>query len=109
MKDTRLIALIEAGQMRALKAAAKREKVSLAEIVRRALTNYLRRWNDGKENHPIGPSQASGWIDSIWQNAVSWCSAPGGCSDPREICSEDFESQGGSKEVKSKAPRAIAT
>jgi hypothetical protein len=42
MKDTRLIALIEAGQMRALKAAAKREKVSLAEIVRRAITNYLK-------------------------------------------------------------------
>jgi len=42
MKDTRLIALIEAGQMKALKAAAKREKVSLAEIVRRAITNYLK-------------------------------------------------------------------
>ena len=42
MKDTRLIALIEAGQMRALKAEAKREKVSLAEIVRQAITNYLK-------------------------------------------------------------------
>jgi len=42
MKDTRLIALIEAGQMRALKAAAKREKVSLAEIVRRAISSYLK-------------------------------------------------------------------
>ena len=42
MKDTRLIALIEAGQMRALKAAAKRENVSLAEVVRRAIGSYLR-------------------------------------------------------------------
>jgi hypothetical protein len=42
MKDTRLIALIEAGQMRRLKAAAKREKVSLAEIVRRAIDVYLK-------------------------------------------------------------------
>jgi Ribbon-helix-helix protein, copG family len=42
MKDTRLIALIEAGQMRALKAAAKREKVSLAEVVRRAIDAYLK-------------------------------------------------------------------
>jgi hypothetical protein len=41
MKDTRLIALIEAGQMRRLKAAAKREKVSLAEVVRRAISAYL--------------------------------------------------------------------
>jgi hypothetical protein len=42
MKDTRLIALIEPGQMRALKAAAKRERVSLAEIVRRAISSYLK-------------------------------------------------------------------
>lgn len=42
MKDTRLIALIEPGQMRALKAAARREKVSLAEIVRRAISSYLK-------------------------------------------------------------------
>jgi hypothetical protein len=37
MKDTRLIALIEAKQMKMLKAVAKREKISLAEVVRRAL------------------------------------------------------------------------
>jgi hypothetical protein len=43
MKDQRLIALIEPGQMKALKAAAKREKVSLAEIVRRALSMYLKK------------------------------------------------------------------
>ncbi len=42
MKDTRLIALIEAKQMKALKAAAKREKVSSGEVVRRAITNYLK-------------------------------------------------------------------
>jgi len=43
MKDKRLIALIEPGQMKALKAAAKRGKVSLAEIVRRALAVYLKK------------------------------------------------------------------
>ncbi len=43
MKDTRLIALIEQKQMKALKAAAKREKVSLGEIVRRAISAYLRK------------------------------------------------------------------
>ncbi len=32
MKDTRLIALIEAKQMKALKAAAKRKQVSLGEV-----------------------------------------------------------------------------
>jgi len=37
MKDTRLIALIERKQMKVLKAAAKRQKISLAEVVRRAL------------------------------------------------------------------------
>jgi len=37
VKDTRLIALIEAKQMKVLKAVAKREKISLAEVVRRAL------------------------------------------------------------------------
>jgi hypothetical protein len=42
MKDTRLIALIEAKQMRALRAAAKREKASLAEVVRRAINSYLK-------------------------------------------------------------------
>jgi Ribbon-helix-helix protein, copG family len=42
MKDTRLIALIEAKQMKALKAAAKREKVSLGEVVRRAISSYLK-------------------------------------------------------------------
>jgi predicted HicB family RNase H-like nuclease len=42
MKDTRLIALIEAKQMKALKAAANREKVSLAEVVRRAINAYLK-------------------------------------------------------------------
>jgi hypothetical protein len=41
MKDTRLIALIEAKQMKALRAAARREKVSLAEVVRRAISAYL--------------------------------------------------------------------
>ena len=33
--------LIEAKQMRSLKAVAKREKVSLAEVVRRAISAYL--------------------------------------------------------------------
>ncbi len=42
VKDTRLIALIERKQMKALKAAAKREKVSLGEVVRRAITKYLK-------------------------------------------------------------------
>jgi Ribbon-helix-helix protein, copG family len=42
MKDTRLIALIESAQMRALKATAKRDKVSLAEVVRRAISEYLK-------------------------------------------------------------------
>jgi hypothetical protein len=42
MKDTRLIALIESKQMKALKALAKRENISLGEVVRRAITNYLR-------------------------------------------------------------------
>ena len=42
MKDRRLIALIEPKQMKALKAAAKREKVSLAEVVRRAIDAYLK-------------------------------------------------------------------
>jgi hypothetical protein len=41
MKDTRLIALIEGKQMKGLKVAAKREKVSLAEVVRRAIDAYL--------------------------------------------------------------------
>ena len=41
MKDTRLIALIEVGQMKALKAAAKREKSSVAEVVRKAIDAYL--------------------------------------------------------------------
>jgi len=43
VKDTRLIALVEAGQMKALKAVAKREKASLAEIVRRAIDEFLER------------------------------------------------------------------
>jgi hypothetical protein len=42
VKDTRLIALIERKQMKALKAAAKREGVSLGEVVRRAITRYLK-------------------------------------------------------------------
>ena len=42
MKDTRLIALIERKQMKALKAISKREKVSLGEIVRRAISSYLK-------------------------------------------------------------------
>jgi len=37
------IALIEPGQMRALKAVSKREKASSAEIVRRALAMYLKK------------------------------------------------------------------
>jgi hypothetical protein len=41
MKDTKLLALIEASQMADLKAEARRRGVSLAEIVRRALTAYL--------------------------------------------------------------------
>jgi hypothetical protein len=42
MKDTRLIALIERKQMKALKAAAKRKGVSLGEVVRRAISSYLK-------------------------------------------------------------------
>jgi len=42
MKDTRLIALVERKQMNALKAAAKRENISLAEVVRRAISKYLK-------------------------------------------------------------------
>jgi predicted HicB family RNase H-like nuclease len=41
MKDTRLIALIEPSQMKALKAAAKRQNVSLAEVVRQAIAAHL--------------------------------------------------------------------
>jgi Ribbon-helix-helix protein, copG family len=43
VKDTRLIALIETKQMKALKTVAKRQKVSLAEVVRRAINEYLAR------------------------------------------------------------------
>jgi len=42
MKDTRLIALIEAKQMKALKATAKRKQVSLGEVVRQAIYRYLK-------------------------------------------------------------------
>jgi hypothetical protein len=42
MKDTRLIALVEARQMKALKAVAKRGNISLGEVVRRAITRYLK-------------------------------------------------------------------
>jgi hypothetical protein len=42
MKDTRLIALIEAKQMKALKATAKRKGVSLGEVVRQAISRYLK-------------------------------------------------------------------
>jgi hypothetical protein len=48
VKDTRLIALIEAVQMKALLDRAKRENTSLAEQVRRALTQYLK---SKKENN----------------------------------------------------------
>jgi hypothetical protein len=41
MKDARLIALIEPSQMRTLKAAAERKKVSLAEVVRQAIAAHL--------------------------------------------------------------------
>lgn len=41
MKDTRLIALIEPGQLKRLKAAAKHDKVSMAEVVRRAIAQFL--------------------------------------------------------------------
>jgi hypothetical protein len=43
VKDTRLIALIEPAQMKALKARSKRDKISLAEVVRRALAMYLKK------------------------------------------------------------------
>jgi predicted HicB family RNase H-like nuclease len=43
MKDTRLIALIEASQMKALKQAAKKQGVSLATVVRQALAEFLER------------------------------------------------------------------
>ena len=42
MKDTRLIALIESTQMKALVARTKREGISIAEGVRRALEMYLK-------------------------------------------------------------------
>lgn len=43
MKDARLIALIERGQMRRLKAAAKRQKITMAEAVRKAIDLFLER------------------------------------------------------------------
>jgi len=43
MKDTRLIALIEPSMMKAALAASKKAKVSVAEIVRRALQDYLKK------------------------------------------------------------------
>jgi hypothetical protein len=41
MKDTRLIALVEPSMMKAIVAASKKAKVSVAEIVRRALQEFL--------------------------------------------------------------------
>jgi hypothetical protein len=40
-KDTRLIALIEESTMKALLAQSKKLDVSLAEVVRRAIAEYL--------------------------------------------------------------------
>jgi len=47
-KDTRLIALIESSMMKALEAESKKEKVSIAEIVRRAIAQYLAQKAKGK-------------------------------------------------------------
>lgn len=42
-KDTRLVVLVEAGQMKALKALAKKRGVSLATVVRQAIAEHLER------------------------------------------------------------------
>jgi predicted HicB family RNase H-like nuclease len=42
MKDTRLVVLVEAKQMKALRAAAKRRKISLGEVVRRAIDKAVK-------------------------------------------------------------------
>jgi hypothetical protein len=41
MKDARLITLIEPKKVKALQAVAKREKSSVAEVVRKAIDAYL--------------------------------------------------------------------
>jgi Ribbon-helix-helix domain len=43
MKDTRLIALVEPSMMKSIVAASRKTKVSVAEIVRRALQEYLKK------------------------------------------------------------------
>lgn len=43
MKDARLIALVEQQVLRALKAEAKRQKITMAEAARRAITLYLKK------------------------------------------------------------------
>lgn len=43
MKTARLIALIEPETMKALKAEGRKLKVSLAEVVRRAISVYLKK------------------------------------------------------------------
>jgi predicted HicB family RNase H-like nuclease len=42
MKDTRLVVLVEAKQMKALRAAAKKQKISLGEVVRRAIDKAVK-------------------------------------------------------------------
>lgn len=58
MKDAKLLCLIERSQMSAAKASAKAQGISLAEVVRRALNQYLskhQRASKGSE----GPSMKS--------------------------------------------------
>lgn len=43
MKDTRLIALVERRMMKSLEAVSKKARVSVAETVRRAIVEYLKR------------------------------------------------------------------
>jgi hypothetical protein len=42
MKDARLVALIEPKQLKLLKRAAKRGKITMGEAVRQAIAKYLK-------------------------------------------------------------------
>ncbi len=42
MKDTRLVVLVEAKQMKALRSASKKEKSSIGELVRQAIEMRLK-------------------------------------------------------------------
>jgi hypothetical protein len=43
IKDTRLITLVDRSMMKAIEAASKKEETSVAEIVRRAIQEWLKR------------------------------------------------------------------